>query len=119
MITAKFSTDADSGSLTMRIVGHSGSAPRGQDLICAGMSTLAITCAQLIRMMHSEEKLKKPPHITIRDGSARITAVPKDADYAECLHCMYMAEVGASVMAASYPENVIVIPFDISDKECQ
>ena len=59
MITAKFYCKPDRGTIHMEIRGHSGSAPKGEDLICSAATMLAYTAAQAIQFMSEQGKLKR------------------------------------------------------------
>ena len=111
MIIAKFSTDGASGSITMEISGHGG-GKLGQDLVCAGASTLAYTAAQSMEFMYSEDKLMKKPNIRIRKGEMSVTAKPRAEDYAEALHVFFVAQVGIHLLATNFPDKINLIPFD-------
>lgn len=106
MITAKFYKKND-GSIHMELKGHSGAAPRGEDLICASATMLAYTVAQAVQFMHEQEgKLKRKPKISIKEGSATVIATPTEDAYAEVLHAFWVAQCGIHVLAHNYPRHV-------------
>ena len=104
MIKAKFYTKNDSIHMTLK--GHAGTAPYGEDLICASATMLAYTVAQAVQFMQEHGKLKKKPKIYIREGRATIIATPKEEDYAEALHTFWVAQCGIHVLAHNYPQYV-------------
>jgi uncharacterized protein YsxB (DUF464 family) len=104
MIRAKFYTKND--SIHMSLKGHAGSAPFGEDLICAGATMMAYTVAQAVQFMYDHGKLKKKPKIYLREGRAVIIATPKDEDYAEALHTFWVAQCGIHVLAGNNPDHV-------------
>lgn len=108
MITAKFSTNKKSGSITLKVTGHAGAAEQGKDIICSAASILTYTLAQAISFMHSEGKLQKKPNIRFTEdkGDAVITAKPKDDWYGEALHCFFIAQVGFHLLSHNYPQYV-------------
>lgn len=106
MITAKFYCKPDRGTIHMEIRGHSGSAPKGEDLICSAATMLAYTAAQAIQFMSEQGKLKRKPKIKIQDGKATVIATPTDDGYAEVLHTFWVAQCGAHVLAHNYPQHV-------------
>lgn len=106
MITARFYQKPSNGSIHMTLKGHSGSAPKGEDLICSAATMLAYTVAQAVQFMYSSDKLKKKPKIHITDGEATIIATPKEEAYAEALLTFWVAQCGAHVLVRNYPEYV-------------
>lgn len=105
MIDIKFYVDTRGGiHLTLR--GHSGAAPRGEDLICAGCTTLAYTAAQAMQSLNGQGKLMKNPKIKIRKGRATIIATPKENATAEALTMFETVQCGAQVLAHNYPQYV-------------
>jgi uncharacterized protein YsxB (DUF464 family) len=89
--------------LTLQVTGHAGSAPAGQDLICAGMTTLVYALAQTLQS--SGERLAEEPDIQLSPGFALIRAKAKP----ETLRGAFqMAINGAKLLATHYPECVAV-----------
>lgn len=106
MITAKFYKKSD-GSIHMTLRGHSGAAPKGEDLICASATMLAYTVAQAVQFMHEQEgKLKCKPKIRIAEGRATVIATPTEEGYAEVLHTFWVAQCGIHVLSHNYPRHV-------------
>ena len=106
MITARFYQQPSQGSIHMTLSGHSGAAPKGEDLICASATMMAYTVAQAIQFMYEQDKLVKKPKIHITDGAATIIATPKEDAMAETLHTFWVAQAGIHVLAHNYPQNV-------------
>ena len=97
----------DKGSMTLKVTGHAGAAEKGRDIICAAASMLTYTLAQIISNMHAEGKLKKKPTLMLNeDGSARITAKPKDEHFDECLHAFFCVQTGYHLLSLNYPQYV-------------
>lgn len=113
MITAKFKCDSENNTIRMKIRGHSGAAPKGEDLICCAVTTLAYTVAQVIQFMYEQGKLMVKPKIRIRNGHATIVATPTEEGYAEALHTFYVAQCGCHVLAGNYPKNVKLEPMEM------
>lgn len=106
MITARFYQRPDRGSIHMTLKGHSGAAPRGQDLICASATMLAYTAGQAVQFLYEQDKLKRKPKISIREGRAVIIATPKEETLAEVLHTFWVIQAGMHVLAHNYPRYV-------------
>lgn len=106
MITAHFYQRPDRGSIYMTLKGHSGAAPKGQDLICASATMLAYTVGQAVQFLYEQDKLKCKPKISIREGRAVIIATPKEEALAETLHTFWVVQAGIHVLARNYPQYV-------------
>lgn len=106
MITARFYQKPDKGSIHMTLRGHSGSAPKGQDLICAAATMLAYTAGQAVQFLYEQDKLKCKPKVSIREGCAVVIATPKEDAVAETLHTFWVVQAGIHVLAANYPQYV-------------
>ena len=106
MITAKFYQKPDNGSIHMTLKGHAGTAPKGEDLVCAAATMQAYTVAQAVQFLYDKGLLKKKPKIHITDGSATIIATPTEEGYAPVLHTFWVAQCGIHVLQHNYPQNV-------------
>lgn len=106
MIKIHLWQDAEKKSLCMKVKGHSGTAPKGQDLVCASATMLVYTVAQALTFMHEQGYLAEKPRIKIREGKAQVSAVPREEYYAEVLHTFWVAQCGAHVLSKNYPEAV-------------
>lgn len=109
MVKARFTHE--NGALTMTMRGHAGFAQLGKDPVCAGASVLAMTVAQAVKAMGESGKLRKQPHIIIRNGRVSVTAKPKAAYMPEAAHVFYMGEVGMQLLQEAYPEYAELTPF--------
>ncbi len=92
---------------TLQVTGHAGSAPAGEDLICAGMTALVYALGQTLE--DRSERLTRMPDIQLSPGFARIRVRAKPGcrdlvreDFALVYH-------GAQLLAAHYPECVAVL----------
>ena len=106
MIKVKFHYDSEKGFLKMRISGHATYAPKGEDLICAAVSGLALTAGETAKMLWNEGFLKRPPLVALHDGNALVIVNPE----AECLEAAAMAfwtiQAGIFALAQRYPHYV-------------
>ena len=110
MTEAKFY--AKGGCLGLRVSGHSASAPKGEDLVCAGASTLAMTLAANVNLMHAYGKLEREPKIILRNGHALIKAKPKEEYKGDLLTLYNYIQVGMYQLKHNYPEYFNFIPFE-------
>ena len=69
MITADYWTKGR--EMILRVHGHANTAPKGQDLVCAGVSALVYALAESIHQWSDH------PEIDIRDGFAELRATAK------------------------------------------
>lgn len=69
--------DYDRANCRLRLSGHAGSGPKGEDLVCAGVSTLACTLAASVEALGREGKAEQV-RIVLRPGFAEIRCVPRD-----------------------------------------
>ena len=79
----------DPNSLTIRVSGHSGYAPIGSDIVCAGVSTLVYTLINSCRCEISGE--------TVR--------VKDDRRVFDAVIC------GLDMIAQKFPKNLRVVPY--------
>lgn len=111
MVKAEFFTNEESGSITLRLTGHAGQAEYGQDIVCAAASILAYTVAQALQYQYEDGGLRKKPHIKLEPGDTVIIAKPKPGRYEEALHTFFVAQVGYSLLAKTYPRYVELSSF--------
>lgn len=90
------------GNRGIRITGHAGYAPQGQDIVCAGVSALVQTLIQSI-----EELTNDQIEYSMASGSVRIKYGELSAT-AQSLMASFF--VGARMIADTYPDHVVLIP---------
>ena len=83
----------------LRLSGHAGAAPYGQDLVCAAVTALVCALASYV----SAQELKEPPVLRLEPGDARIIA--RGAHLAPAFETVIS---GLRLLAREYPENVAV-----------
>lgn len=115
MIDIRFSESANNGILSLKIKGHAGQAPIGQDIVCASVSILAYTVAQTLLFMYEEGRLHEEPVVDMESGDVLIVCRPKDDYYGEALHTFFVAKVGCTLLAQNYPQYVDVKMFGQAD----
>lgn len=116
MIQARFSTDGESGSISLTMKGHANAGAGGHDIVCAAASMLAQTLAQLLLYEQAQGKLQKAPHIVLRPGRCEITAKPKKEAWDETLYAFFVTEVGLDLLARRHGDFVQVALFDTAEK---
>ena len=105
MILAKFYAAAD-GSLHMKAAGHAAAAPKGEDLVCAGASTLAEALARAVERLYFQGMLRRCPRVELYEGNAEIIAAPKEPFRKEVAMVFWTVQNGIAELAASFPGNV-------------
>ena len=87
------------------IQGHAGSGPIGHDLVCAGVSALALTLAGNVSYMEAQEAVYGVS-IKLEEGNAEIKCSPY-RQYKNSVEQVYRSIcVGFELLATKYPENI-------------
>lgn len=81
---------------TITVEGHSGSAPKGEDLVCAAATILTVTLAELVDSVSHEREVE------MRDGYAKIRGDKRSAVYFD------FARTGFKLLAGDYPEYLML-----------
>lgn len=95
-------------TLTLRLRGHAGAAPAGQDLICAGVTTLAYALAQTVADHAARGQLGQEPQLQLSAGDALICAEPSPAFYEAVRGAFEMANAGLKLLSRHYPDHIRV-----------
>lgn len=98
MTTVRLLRGAASRILGYEISGHSGFAESGQDIVCAALSFLSITCANALEAIAGQE-----PEVTERDGYLSVRARGQSEKEQTILSVF---ELGITQLAASYPDHI-------------
>lgn len=101
----------------MTMKGHAGTAPKGEDLVCAGATMLAYTLAQTVDFFRRDGKLAKDPKLRLMEGDCEIVCTPTKESYGQVLNAFWVQQCGAMVLAENYRENVRLEGFRPADKE--
>lgn len=106
MVQVRIENSKDGKVFVLKIKGHSGQAGRGHDIICASVSILAYTVAQVVKTMYAKGKLEGEPEIRLESGEAIIVCEPKETALEEAMHTYSMAQVGYLLLAYNHPQYV-------------
>ena len=101
MTTVRYDRDAEMPG--MLIAGHAGSAPYGQDLVCAACSILGYT---LINSIAEIPEYMGSFYVDDTHGVIHVEARPEEEHRELCLHTFDVIYTGFEILAAKYPENV-------------
>ena len=104
MIKVQYWNGAD-GSRNLQMQGHAGAAPKGQDLVCAGASTLALTLGRAAALME-EEMLARPALVRLEAGDTAISVLPRREWAASADAIFWTILLGLSRLAQAYPQYV-------------
>ncbi len=94
------------GSIRLKMEGHAGTAPKGEDLLCAAASQCAYTIAQAVTFYHEMGYLQLEPKVEITDGKATVIATPKREYLAEVLNSFWTVQCGLHVLSHNYPQHI-------------
>lgn len=106
MIHAKIYYLPKEGSFHLVLEGHACTAPKGQDLVCAGASTLACTLGEAVEKFYEAGMLERYPRVYTGPGYAEIIALPKELYRQPVMIAFWTAELGIGLLAGEYPEHV-------------
>ena len=106
MIEVNVAYDSIRGGVKLRIRGHAGAAPKGQDLVCAAVSALALTAGQSVVLLHSQGLLKRPPMVRLGEGDALVIATPREGFLDEALMCFWTVQAGIFALQQKYPNYI-------------
>jgi len=80
----------------LQLQGHAGSAPKGEDLVCAAVSALCCTLAENLRKREDTQVLLEP-------GYARFQCRRANKQTRLLLDAFYL---GLAALASQHPENI-------------
>ena len=87
------------------VEGHAGAGPEGHDLVCAGVSALALTLAGNVSYMEAQEAVRNVI-IKLDDGNAEIECSPYRR-YKDSVEQVFRSIcVGFELLATKYPDNI-------------
>lgn len=87
------------------VEGHAGSGPKGNDLICAAVSALALTLAGNVSYMETQEAVYGVV-TKLEEGNAEIQCTPYRRYKDSVAQIFRSICVGFELLATKYPENI-------------
>ena len=91
-------------TLELEIKGHAEHGKKGEDIVCAAISTLFYTLGEALNQ--STEMLEKPPIFKDKNGKGILSCIPKK-EYAGNIAITYRTIlIGLELVANNYPKNV-------------
>ena len=96
----------DMDELTVKITGHAGTAPAGQDIVCAAVSTVYQWLIFSLEELSDQKDCVKKLEYTQEPGDCRLYTVPKECGRIPVRQRFLFAREGFELIADNYPENV-------------
>jgi len=97
----------------MKAEGHAKSAPKGEDLVCSGISALSVALADTVTMMDEHGDLDCPPQIIVgKDGLMTVKVRPKPEAAGKVLLAFLFCQTGMIAIWRGYHEYVSIKTFD-------
>lgn len=89
---------------SLRVNGHAGYAPKGQDIVCAAVTVLCYALGGMLLRAQDEGLLHGAPEVELDDGEIRICCAPKARRPVRMI--WDTALLGMEMVANEYPEFV-------------
>lgn len=106
MINITYEMPVNNEVYKLTVTGHAGSDEYGKDLVCAAVSTLALTIAQCVKDASDLGWLRKNPTLKMEDGDACIKAKPVP-EKEPIIGAMFTTVVrGLEMLAVNYPDYI-------------
>lgn len=95
--------------------GHAGFAPRGQDIVCAGVSILLAAAAETAARMRRDGLLEECT-VRLEPGDAEIAMKPTPEGSAKAEAVMEMLRAGAELLEDGYGQYVVIYRADTDSR---
>ena len=93
----------------VKIKGHANSAPMGEDLICAGISTLTVALSRALKEAKSQGLIDELT-LDLDDGDTHVKAKPKEEAVPTVNTIFTTILNGYDAMSISFPQYVSFTP---------
>ena len=107
MVNVEFHLFPD-GRIYLEARGHAGTAPKGQDIVCAAVSILTLTAARETERMYENGFLRCLPETVLREGFASVTVCPRPRFRQQARIAFGTVRTGLRLLARQYPQAVRV-----------
>lgn len=111
MIKATIQKDENQRSIILKMSGHANAGPAGEDVVCAGASTLLYTLAQMSMFFYHLKKLRKKPTIKFGEKETLVVVSPKKDFSGEIESAFFFMQTGLALLADNYPRCFDVTVF--------
>ena len=92
------------GRLRMEVNGHAQHGTAGNDIVCAGASTLVYALAETLRV--AEERGRVEANVEDKDGTFVIWAEPSVYNLSEIKAYFRVCVIGFKLLQRQYPRNI-------------
>lgn len=107
MITIDINKYEDKMMVELIVTGHADYDEVGKDIVCASVSILTYSFAQVVKNAYDEGRLKEEPYIALNKGDSKVICICDSAEvYCDILKSLQMIDVGFSLLHHNYPDNV-------------
>ena len=104
MIQANFTNQG--GTISITVKGHAGTAPVGEDIVCAAASILFNVCSQYADTLYKGGSLLEEPVIDATEGDAKIIVKPIPERMPLAMHTFTVISMGYDALQENFPLNV-------------
>lgn len=91
-------------NLELQVEGHAHHGEKGEDIVCAAISTLFYTLAEALHQ--SEEMMASPIVFDGKNGKGYIKCFPRQEYIGNITRTYWTILVGMELVANNYPQNV-------------
>lgn len=95
------------GPRSVTASGHAGYRPYGQDIVCAGVSALLATAAEMLLRLEAAGEVRLPEPVQLEPGDVRM-AFETTGDSAKANMLWETLETGLRLMEARYGQYVVI-----------
>lgn len=104
MVTVTFFDDGEKLGITAE--GHAGSAPYGEDLICAAVTALIYTAGTIAVNMSDAGLSERDPVVKMESGNAYIAMYPRLGCLRDARIRLSVVQTGIRFLSEQYPDHV-------------
>lgn len=91
----------------MTAKGHAGAGPWGSDVVCAGLSTLFTTAAEMLLEMRETDAVADMD-VQLCQGDVVLSMAPTESGRERADAVWDFLHTGCLLLAESYPQNVVI-----------
>lgn len=95
------------GARSVTASGHAGYRPYGQDIVCAGVSALLATAAEMLLRLEAAGEVRLPERVKLEPGDVRM-AFETTGDSTKANMLWETLEAGLRLMEARYGQYVVI-----------
>ena len=106
MVTIKYLRREN--NFTLQASGHAGSAPKGQDLVCCGVSVLVHTVAQRVLDFYCEGFLAEFPETTLSPSGSHVVAQALPEAILQVEQAFATILTGLRMLCEQYPQYITI-----------